>query len=176
MPTYPIPATKGPSPGGENKEHVHLSASLQGLPGRRAVYNRAVLSLGSGLTPHDHFIVQLWKYINCGWDLWTMSVVLLYRRMQLWINDTQYLIQYCFHTWWSNLHVMGLCLKIPRILIFHLLPRSAPTEASNKDLINSHRKKSLLLYGYCKVLASAGVMGVFVLFWNILCWDQVDTS
>lgn len=71
---------------------------------------------------------------------------------------------------------MGLCLKIPRILIFHLLPRSAPAEANNKDLINSHRKKSLLLYGYCKVLASAGVMGVFALFWSILCWDQVNTS
>lgn len=57
-----------------------------------------------------------------------------------------------------------------------MLPRSPPTEAGNKDLINSHRKKSLLLCGYCKVLASAGVMGVFAFFWSILCWDQVDTS
>lgn len=71
---------------------------------------------------------------------------------------------------------MGLYLKIPRSLIFHLLPRSAPTEASNKDLINSHRKKSLLLCSYCKVLASAGVMAIFALLGSILCWDQVDTS
>lgn len=61
MPTYPIPATKGPSPRGENKGHVHLSASLQGLPGKRAVFDRAVLSLGSGLTPHGHFIVLTLK-------------------------------------------------------------------------------------------------------------------
>lgn len=61
MPTYPIPATKGPFPRRENKGRVHLSASLQGLPGKRAIYDRAILSLGSGLTPHDNFIVLTLK-------------------------------------------------------------------------------------------------------------------
>lgn len=174
MPTYHIPATKGPSPGGENKGHVHISASLQGLPGKRAFMTELYFHWE---VDWHHMAISyfwLWKYINCGWDLCTISVVLLYRKQQLWINHTQYLIQYCFHIWWSNLRVVGLCLKISRSLIFHMLPRSAPTEASNKDLINSHRKKSLLLR-YCKVLASAGVMGVFALLWSILCWDQVNT-
>lgn len=61
MPAYPIPATKGPSPRGENKGHVHLSARLQGLPGKRAVFDRAILSLGNGLTSHGHFIVLTLK-------------------------------------------------------------------------------------------------------------------
>lgn len=74
MPTYPIPATKGPSPRGENKGHVHLSASLQGLPGKRAVYDRAVLSLRSGLTPHGHFILLTLKI----YKLWMRFVDIEY--------------------------------------------------------------------------------------------------
>lgn len=74
MPTYPIPATKGPSPRGESKGHVHLSASLQGLPGKRAVYDRAVLSLRSGLTPHGHFILLTLKI----YKLWMRFVDIEY--------------------------------------------------------------------------------------------------
>lgn len=74
MPTYPIPATKGPSPRGESKGHVHLSASLQGLPGKRAVYDRAVFSLRSGLTPHGHFILLTLKI----YKLWMRFVDIEY--------------------------------------------------------------------------------------------------
>lgn len=60
MPMYPIPAIKGPSQG-ERIKGVHLSASLQGLPIKGAVFDTAVHSLGSRLTPNGYFTVLTLK-------------------------------------------------------------------------------------------------------------------
>lgn len=159
MPTYPIPQRDHLQ--GERMKGMCIFQHHCRDCHEREQFMTAVLSLGRRLTPHGHFKVLTLKIYKLWMKFVDNECCLLYRRQQLWINDVQFLIQYCFHTWWANIHIVGLCLKIPRSLIYHLLPRCAPTEASNKDLINSHRKKSLLLRGYCKVLSKCWSHGWF---------------